>query len=112
LAVTARACADVGWGYKVVCGHDRVWMRNLRWLAAYRHPRYRDERVAAALLAVFADPGELLAGAEQVGDPIAVLPVLYHLLWRQRLQIDLARALHDRTIVHADGAGLGLEVPS
>jgi hypothetical protein len=112
LAVTARACAAAGWRHKVVHGHGRVWMGNLRWLAAYRHPRYLDQRVAAALLLVFAEPGELLAGAEQVGDPIAVLPVLYHLLWRQWLQVDLTSCLHDRTIVHADGAGRGLEVPS
>jgi hypothetical protein len=102
LAVTTRACAEVGWRHALVHGHDRVWMGNLRWLAAYRHPRHLQERVAAGLLARFAQPGELLAGAAAVGDPIAVLPVLYHLLWRWQLRIDLRRGLHDRTIVSAD----------
>jgi hypothetical protein len=111
-AVTRQACTEVGWRYELAHSHDPTHMGNLRWLAAYRHPRYLDQRVAAALLLVFAEPGELLAGAEQVGEPIAVLPVLYHLLWQQRLQVDLTVGLHDRTIVHADGAGLGLEVPS
>lgn len=31
----------------------------------------------------------LFAGASQVGDRLAVLPVLYHLLWRQSLVADL-----------------------
>jgi hypothetical protein len=35
---------------------------------------------------VFAGPAGLLDGAEQVGDPIAVLPVLFHLLWRRELR--------------------------
>ena len=30
-------------------------------------------------------------GAVAAGDPIAVLPVLYHLLWRQELAADLSR---------------------
>jgi hypothetical protein len=112
LAVTARVCAEVGWRHALVHGQDRVWMGNLRWLAAYRHPRHLQERVAAGLLARFTQPGELLAGAAEVGDPIMVLPVLYHLLWRWQLQIDLTRGLHDRTIVHADGGAPGLEVAS
>lgn len=114
LAVTARACAEVGWRHALVHGHDRVGMGNLRWLAAYRHPRYLQERVAAGLLARFAQPGELLAGAAAVGNPITVLPVLYHLLWRWQLQIDLRRGLHDRTIVSADRGAPdpGLEVAS
>jgi hypothetical protein len=112
LAVTARACAAVGWRHVLVHGHDRVRMGNLRWLAAYRHPRYLQERVAAGLLARFAEPGELLAGAAEVGDPIAVLPVLYHLLWRWQLRIDLRRGLHDRTVVSVDHSNPDLAVAS
>jgi hypothetical protein len=44
----------------------------------------------------------LLAGAEQVGDPIAVLPVLYHLLWRRKLRTDLSVALHPDAVVTAE----------
>jgi hypothetical protein len=112
VAVTARACANVGWRYELVHGHDPVRMANLRWLAAYRHPRHLQQPTAAALRAVFAQPGELLAGATQVGDPIAVLPVLYHLLWRRQLEIDLTCGLHDRTIVGAAGCAVGLGVAS
>jgi hypothetical protein len=38
----------------------------------------------------FAAPAPLVDGAEAAGDPIAVLPVLYHLLWRQELAADLS----------------------
>ena len=40
-----------------------------------------------------------MSGAEQVGDPIAVLPVLYHLMWRHELVADLSLVLCDRTVV-------------
>jgi hypothetical protein len=40
-------------------------------------------------------PLALLAGAESAGDPIAVLPVLFHLLWCQDLTVDLSVPLHD-----------------
>jgi hypothetical protein len=33
-------------------------------------------------------------GAEAAGDPTAVLPVLYHLLWVQDLATDLSVPLH------------------
>ncbi|MCE6995978.1 hypothetical protein LZG04_14365 [Saccharothrix sp. S26] len=38
-------------------------------------------------------------GAEATGDPIAVLPVLFHLLWRQDLHTDLTRPLTPDTMV-------------
>jgi len=41
----------------------------------------------------------LLELAESVGDPIAVLPTLFHLLWSGVLHVDLSRPLHDDTVV-------------
>jgi hypothetical protein len=35
----------------------------------------------------------LADGARMVGDPVAVLPVLFHLLWHGRLGADLTGAL-------------------
>lgn len=40
-----------------------------------------------------------MGGAEQAGDPIAVLPVLFHLLWRHELTADLSVPLHPGTLV-------------
>jgi len=58
-----------------------------------RHRRcYRGE-VAGLLTGVFAEPKPLMAGAREAGDPVGVLPVLYHLLWRQVLVTDVTSGL-------------------
>lgn len=88
-AATAVACSRVGWGYERVGVLERVLAANLRWLSGYRHPRVWREPVVADLRAVFTRQRGLLEGARAVGDPIAVLPVLYHLLWCRGLVADL-----------------------
>jgi hypothetical protein len=96
-AATEAACEQVGWEYRLVSGHDPVSLANLRWLAGYRHPRNFQPVVADQLLDAFASPAAVIETAEQVGDPTAVLPVLYHLLWLQWLSVDLSvRAGPDR----------------
>jgi hypothetical protein len=93
-AATARACASVGWEFRRsgdTGGAERTV--NLRWLAGYRHPRCLDDCRAAGLRRAFREPRPLLDGARQVGDPIAVLPVLYHLLWAHVLEADLDTVL-------------------
>ncbi|WP_214367032.1 TnsA-like heteromeric transposase endonuclease subunit [Pseudonocardia sp. H11422] len=96
---TGAACAMLGWRYEVVDAPPATLLANARWLAGYRHPRHDLPEVAAALRAVFAAPAGLVEGAEAVGDPIAVLPVLFHLLWRRELHVDLARPLHPDAVV-------------
>ncbi|WP_433521290.1 TnsA-like heteromeric transposase endonuclease subunit [Nocardia pseudovaccinii] len=98
-AVTERACSELGWSYRLVTGHDPVWLANVRWLGGYRHLRYRVEPAASALSRAFARPRPLIEGACSVGDPIAVLPVLYHLLWSRELVADLAVRLEGWSMV-------------
>ena len=45
-----------------------------------------------------------MAGAAAVGDPIAVLPALFHLMWRHALVADLAVRLTADTLVVAGTA--------
>jgi hypothetical protein len=105
-AASAQACASVGWGYRRVGGLPPLLAANLRWLSGYRHPRCHDQVLAAALLETFAGRASLMTGAAGVGDPIAVLPVLFHLLWRGRLLADLTAPLGPDTEVRAaDGWG-------
>ncbi|WP_431985434.1 TnsA-like heteromeric transposase endonuclease subunit [Streptomyces qinglanensis] len=100
-AATAAACARVGWHYERVGVLDLVFAANLRWLSGYRHPRVRREETAEDLREVFTQPRGLLAGAQAVGDPIAVLPVLFHLLWCREMTVDLERELLSAaTLVH------------
>lgn len=93
-AATAAACEAVGWLFRRVGTLDAVFAANMRWLSRYRHPRCgRREDLIVRLREVFAQPTPLFAGAEQIGDRLLVLPVLYHLLWRQMLIVDLRSAL-------------------
>jgi hypothetical protein len=102
---TAQACALVGWEYRLEGAADEIVVANVRWLAGYRHPRHGQSAAGAALRQVFATPAPLMAGAEAAGDPIAVLPVLFHLLWRHELTADLSVPLGPLTLVSAGAAG-------
>ncbi|MEH0416048.1 TnsA-like heteromeric transposase endonuclease subunit [Streptomyces sp. B21-083] len=105
-AFTARVCEAVGWQFRQVGDLGQPYRANLRWLSRYRHGRCCHEPSADRLRDVFAEPLPLLAGAEQVGDRLAVLPVLYHLLWQQELTADLLRApLGTDTLVHLASRG-------
>src|ERR1700678_2631660 len=93
---------QAGWAYDRVGELPVVRAANLRWLAGYRHPRYARAAVMAALAEVFAEPCPLRAGAARAGDPLAVLPVLFAMLWRGRLAADLdSRVLDPVTVVQA-----------
>lgn len=101
---THQACELAGWQYRLAGAPDPVATANLRWLSGYRHPRYGIPELAAALRVAFAAPVPLMDGAEAAGDPIAVLPVLYHLLWRQELTADLSVPLNPSTAVALAGS--------
>ncbi|MEN8649419.1 TnsA-like heteromeric transposase endonuclease subunit [Streptomyces sp. 21So2-11] len=88
-ATTAAACGLVGWDFVRVGAPDAVLLENVRWLAGYRHPRVHRPQVAERLMEVFGEGASLLSGARRVGDQIAVLPVLFHLLWQRVLAVDL-----------------------
>ena len=47
-----------------------------------------------------------MEGAEAAGDPLATLPVLFHLMWRRQLAADLSLVLSHRTVVRRAGAWL------
>ncbi|WP_309237361.1 TnsA-like heteromeric transposase endonuclease subunit [Actinomadura sp. BRA 177] len=94
-----RACDAVGWEYRLVGAPDELSVRNVRWISGYRHPRYHDAEVATRLREVFSSGGPLLAGVEKVGDPISMLPRVFHLLWSQELTVDLSTPLHMAAVV-------------
>jgi TnsA-like endonuclease N terminal len=101
---TALACAQVGWDYRLAGAADPVVTSNVRWLAGYRHPRHCVPGIRGALQRAFAAPAPLMAGAEAAGHPVAVLPVLFHLLWRHELTAGLLVPLHPFTRVSAEAA--------
>lgn len=109
-AVTARVCALLGWEFRRVGELEPVLRGNLRWLARYRHPRCAGRgEVVDRLREVFATGTPLLTGADEVGDRLAVLPALFHLMWCQELVADLARVrLGPATMVRSAAAVDGL----
>jgi hypothetical protein len=101
-AATAQVCARVGWQYQRAGELGPVHAANLRWLSGYRHPRFVQPGLAAWLGELFTEPGPLLARAAVAGDPVAVLPVLFGMLWRGELAADLeGDLLGAGTLVHA-----------
>ncbi|GGV56834.1 TnsA-like heteromeric transposase endonuclease subunit [Streptomyces spectabilis] len=93
---TREASDAVGWAYRVASEIDPVRVANLRWLAGYRHPRFAvSEGMTAAVRGAFATPAPLLGQAATLEDPIGVLPVVLHLLWRGLLRADLGRRLSE-----------------
>jgi hypothetical protein len=96
---TERACELVGWEYRLVGALDVILVGNLRWLGGYRHSRHRLPEVEGLLREVFTAPMSLMAGAELAGDPIAVLPVLFHLVLGGELSADLSVPLCPGTSV-------------
>lgn len=98
---TARACELAGWEYRRRGSIEQPLLGNVAWLAGYRHPRYELPHWTEKLRTTFAVPRALHEGAEATGPPLAVLPVLFHLLWRQQLHTDLATGpLSETSLVH------------
>jgi hypothetical protein len=105
-AAAGSACSAVGWDYQRVGVVDAVLAANVRWLSGYRHSRCFERERAALLEEAFTGPCPLWEGARAVGDPIAVLPVLFHLLWTGVLVADLGSApLSDASMVWAAAGG-------
>ncbi|MFD9725542.1 TnsA-like heteromeric transposase endonuclease subunit [Streptomyces sp. NPDC059072] len=96
---TQAACHRTGWEFRLVGAPDEIVLGNVRWLSGYRHPRHHVDPVASQLREVFSEPCPLLNGAMLVGDPIAVLPVLFHLLWLHALVVDVSVPLHATSLV-------------
>jgi hypothetical protein len=102
-AAAREASAAAGWEYRLAGGCDPVLVANVRWLAGYRHRRYCVPGVAARLLEAAVVPVPLMGLAASAGDPMAVLPVLFHLLWRHELETGLLVPLHPEAEVRAAG---------
>lgn len=108
-AVT-EACAQIGWTYRRLPPLDDVLAANLKWLAGYRHPRNAGRSgLREAVLEAFARPRPLIEGAEAAGDPIEVLPAVFHALWYGQLTTDLETPLHERILLGPrDWSGPGM----
>ncbi|MEQ6028284.1 TnsA-like heteromeric transposase endonuclease subunit [Streptomyces salinarius] len=106
--VLEAACTRVGWTYRRLEPPPAVVAANLRWLAGYRHPRNQGPPgLRPALAEAFAAPRPLADGAASVGDPLQVLPAVYHALWSGWLAARLDEPLSERALLcaHRDDRG-------
>ncbi|MQY16864.1 hypothetical protein SRB5_70670 [Streptomyces sp. RB5] len=102
------AALAVGWQYRVLRPPDPVLAANLGWLAGYRHPRYRGAELSGRVIEAFRRPRPLIEGVRELGDPLEVLPVVFHALWTGVLSAPLDKPLHERVVVTVGRAGRGL----
>jgi hypothetical protein len=101
---TRRLCDEVGWNYSRTGEQPPIRAGNLRWLAGYRNVRNRVAPVATSLISELETEGPMTisALASAAGDPVLVLPTLYHLMWRHEISVDVSSTLLNmNTIVEA-----------
>jgi hypothetical protein len=88
------ACAEAGFGYRVLSEPDRQLLMNVRWLAGFREPPVDPDGERARMLSALAVGPcaifELLAGASE---PALARPVLMHLLWVGAALVDLSEPI-------------------
>jgi hypothetical protein len=99
---TEQACAEAGFGYRVLCEPDRQLLMNVRWLAGFREPPPDRDAERTRMLAVLAGGrsaiSELLADARE---PVLARPVLMHLLWAGDVLVDVAEPIAEESVVWA-----------
>ncbi|MHC3475543.1 TnsA-like heteromeric transposase endonuclease subunit [Streptomyces sp. 7R007] len=105
--VLQAACAQAGWTYRRFEPLPDILAANLKWLAGYRHPRNAGRAgLMPAVLKAFTRPRPLIEGAEAVGDPIEVMPAVFHALWHGQLTTPLDVPLQERALL-SPGTGTG-----
>lgn len=101
-AAMALACQRAAWEYRLVGELEEPRASMLRWLAGYRHPRFDDDRRAAMLVSrCDRAGGSLPLGVllEPDDGDITVPAVVFHLLWHQRLRVNMSVPLSEASRV-------------
>jgi hypothetical protein len=104
---TGLACAEAGFGYRVLSEPDAQLLANVRWLSGFRQlpsdPDGERPRMLSLLAGVPCSVGELLCGA---CDPMLARPVLMHLLWSGETLVDVSEPIDAGSLVRlaAEGA--------
>lgn len=96
---TAEACAEIGWGYRLVGQPDRQRFVNVAWLAGFRRPLHAGAELAPRLLSLASAPVAIDDLLRFVKPAELARSVLFHLLWRGALVCDLEAPLRESTLV-------------
>lgn len=98
---TIELCRRAGWTFRRVAEQPPIRAANLRWLAGYRNPRNRRQDVVTDLISLLTpNPKTIGDAAIAAGEPMLVLPTLYHLLWTHEIDVDVDSApLGEHTLI-------------
>jgi hypothetical protein len=92
-ALGQRACDEAGWEYAIADLPDLVPLTNILWLAGFRRCPADPYNLAAPLRAACAEPRSISHLEAEVGPPLFLRPLLFHLLWTGALITDLSQRL-------------------
>jgi hypothetical protein len=97
---TGRACAEAGFGYRVLSEPDQQLLANARWLAGFREPPADPDGERARMLSWLATGASticaLVSGAVESA---LARPVLMHLLWTGEAMVDMTEPISDASPV-------------
>ncbi|GAA5513109.1 hypothetical protein Dcar01_01835 [Deinococcus carri] len=104
---TKIACDQIGWGYEIQTEPHPTFFSNVSWLSGYRSLReekagYADSLVDNAHLTEHSI-GSLIRSVD--GPAYLVRPILFWLLWRQVLNVDLYLPMTDSTPILTEARG-------
>lgn len=100
--ITAHACSQAGWKYKVDTGPEEPYLSNLKWLAGFRRePAIESfKRYAEDIVNLCSDcPSTISSLVSQVGHPASVRPVLFYLLWKGIVETSFVIPLSEQSII-------------
>ena len=84
-ALADAAALEAGWQHRVLTQLNSYYIDNLQWLSAYRDEPYQLDVLTEQILSSLNQPKSLADVIQSVGNPYLVKPVVFHLLWYQRL---------------------------
>jgi len=104
-ALTARACAHVGWDYRVFAGYGDALRANLMWLQAYRRAQPWHEAAREVLSELLTDGTATVATvlAADAGSG-HVISAMWHYLWRGDIGCALDEPIMPTTVLTPEHA--------
>ncbi|MGX9687366.1 TnsA-like heteromeric transposase endonuclease subunit [Deinococcus wulumuqiensis] len=101
-----EALPSIGFSFELWAPPEPTIVRNVQYLAGYRRvPAGLREYMRPILAALREGPRTLAALADGTGPALFTRPVIYHLIWNHRIELDLSCPLSHGTLLRWKGAG-------
>ncbi|MEO8220306.1 MAG: TnsA-like heteromeric transposase endonuclease subunit [Specibacter sp.] len=108
---TGDVCAQHGWDYEVWSGASEILLRNIKLLACARLPIYFDRQIANRVIDACVEPRAftdiIRVSSASAAEERIVRPVVFHLLWRGILTVDLEFPITESTCLTARRGEVG-----